>query len=138
MVLSSSDRDDLVRRVANTLARTAVRPAVIRDAVDRTLGALPDVRLPSPHDRAATRTHAESEAPPVHVTAIVSAASRPDLASRLRQHLSQAGVSIGQLATAHEGRHTVVVLRLERERASTLRAAAETLGATCTWREESQ
>ncbi len=42
MVLSSSERDDLVRRVEQKLGRATVHRDVIRDAVDRTLGALPD------------------------------------------------------------------------------------------------
>ncbi len=41
MVLSSSERDDLVRRVEQKLGRWGVRRDVIRDVVDRTLGALP-------------------------------------------------------------------------------------------------
>ena len=53
MVLSSSERDDLIRRVEQKLGRTPVRAQLVREVVDRTLGALPDLAAAAPRASAA-------------------------------------------------------------------------------------
>lgn len=130
MVLSSSERDDLVERVERTLERSRVRArvprvsrAVIRDAVDRTLGALPAVM----HATEAAVSSGEG-------TAVLAAVSTPDLASRVRRAMEQAGHKVSALATATEGRYTVVTLQLPLAAAAQVRAAAQALGARFSWR----
>jgi hypothetical protein len=59
----------------------------------------------------------------------VSADSMPDLASRLRRVLANAGTSIGELGSATEGRHTVVTLEIEDGTSEALRSAVAQLGA---------
>lgn len=114
MVLSSSDRDQLIQRVEHKLGRTSVRRAAIRDAVDRTLGALAEVS-------------AECTCAPT--TLVVVAAPVPDLASRLRRAAQHQSITIDSLASATEGRHTVVTIRVAEEQVGVLRAAAERIGA---------
>ena len=114
MVLSPEDRDDLVTRVEQKLGRVLVRREVIRDAVDRTLGAL------------ATR---QSQAVLHLSTVVVSAESMPDLASRLRAELARAGFEPATLGAAAEGRHTVVTLEVSAEQVTIVRSAAEALNA---------
>lgn len=123
----------MVRRVEQKLGRAAVRREVIRDAVDRTLGALPEA--------GASRAAASPSAAPVvssgespAATAIVAAISTPDLASQLRRQLEGAGVSIGGLAVATEGRYTVATLTVSPECADAVRGAAASLGARLSWR----
>ena len=126
MVLSSSERDDLVRRVEQKLGRATVHRDVIRDAVDRTLGALPD----------ADGVLASADVPSADVssaTAILAAVSTPDLASRLRRRLESAGVAIGEMAAATEGRFTVVAVGVSPACADLVRGAAEALGARLIW-----
>lgn len=132
MVLSSSERDDLVRRVEQKLGRATVRRDVIRDAVDRTLGALPDGdAVPASADvPSADVPSADTSS----ATAIVAAVSTPDLASRLRRRLESAGVVIGEMAAATEGRFTVVAVGVSPACADSVRGAAEALGARLSWR----
>ncbi len=114
MVLSSADRDELIQRVEHKLGTTSVRRAVIRDAVDRTLGALAEVS-------------AEGTGAPT--TLVVVAAPVPDLASRLRRAAPHESIAVDCLASATEGRHTVVTLRVAEKHVGVLRAAAERIGA---------
>ena len=114
MVFSSADRDELIKRVEHKLGRTHVRRALIGDVVDRTLGAL-----------AATSADCTSTS----VTVIVSAASVPDLASRLRRAAEQESILVDGLSSATEGRHTVVTMRAAEQQVGVLRAAAERIGA---------
>lgn len=130
MVLSSSERDDLVQRVERTLERSRSRARVprvsrevIRDAVDRTLGALPA------EGRAAEDVVSSGEG-----TAVLAAVSIPDLASRARRAMEQAGMTVSALATATEGRYTVVTLQVPLAAAAQVRAAAQALGARFSWR----
>ena len=116
MVLSPADRDDLVTRVEQKLGRTRVRREVIRDVVDRTLGALPKGGEP-----AVGRLS----------TIVVSAESRPDLASRVRAELLRGGCDPGEVGMASEGRYTVVTLRVPEEQRSAVESAAASLGARC-------
>lgn len=143
MVLSSSERDDLVRRVEQKLGRVTVRREIIRDAVDRTLGALPEagaarVTASSAVAPGDTSSVAPGVAPGVSATAtaIVAAVSTPDLASRLRRRLEDAGVSIGGLAVVTEGRYTVATLAVSPECADAVRGAVASLGARLSWRGE--
>jgi len=145
MVLSSSDRDDLVQRVARKLTRGSVRPDVIADAVDRTLGALaartaassPRAASSSPTTPASSvlgeRSHDALDAGALGV-AVVAAIGKPDLASRLRAALERAGTPVGALGTATEGRHTVVTLQWPAAAAAQGRAIAESIGARFSWR----
>jgi hypothetical protein len=137
MVLSSSERDDLVLRVERLLARTPgpvrVRRALVRAAVDRTLGAL--------HERARSLPSGATAASAAHpaanagrATAIFAAASAPDLATRTRRALEAAGVRPMALASAREGRHTVVTVEVNTSDEEAVRAAARALGASCAWR----
>jgi len=159
MVLSSSDRDDLVQRVARKLTRGSVRPDVIADAVDRTLGALaartasssPRATASSPRATASSpRATASSPTTPATAVlgershdapdpgalgvAVVAAIGKPDLASRLRAALERAGTPVGALGTATEGRHTVVTLQWPAAAAAQGRAIAESIGARFSWR----
>ncbi len=121
MVVSSSERDDLVRRVEQKLGRTRVRDGLVGESVDRTLGAL------------AARAAAPA---PALATAVLAAASMPDLASRLRSELSLHGVSLAQLGVATVGRHTVVAARCPVAAESIVRSAATAIGARINWRTE--
>lgn len=130
MVLSSSERDDLVQRVEHTLERSRSRTRVprvsrevIRDAVDRTLGALP-----------ASVGAAEEPVPAGEGVAVLAAVSTPDLASRVRRAVEKEGVAVMSMAAATEGRYTVVTLQLPLAAAAQVRAAAQTLGARFSWR----
>ena len=114
MVLSSADRDELIQRVEHKLGRTSVRRAVIRDAVDRTLGAL---------------AVASAECTGAPTTLVVVAAPVPDLASRLRRAAQHESIAVEGMASATEGRHTVVTLRVAEQHVGVLRAAAERIGA---------
>ena len=120
----------MVRRVEQKLGRAAVRREVIRDAVDRTLGALPEAGA------SRVAASAVSSGEPSTATAIVAAISTPDLASQLRRLLEGAGVSIGGLAVATEGRYTVATLAVRPECADAVRGAAASLGARLSWRGE--
>ncbi len=131
MVLSSSDRDDLVQRVARKLTRGSVRPDVIADAVDRTLGALAARTAASPV--LGKQSPDAPDAGPLGV-AVVAAIGKPDLASRLRAALERAGTPVGVLGTATEGRHTVVTLQWPAAAAAHGRAIAESIGARFSWR----
>jgi hypothetical protein len=113
MVLSPVERDELVTRVERRLGQARVPRAAIADAVDRVA-------------RALQRQTAESI--PETVMA-VSAISTPDLASRLRRALERDGVMVGELASATEGRHTVVTLQVPPSGHSALERAAAAAGA---------
>ncbi len=138
MVLSSSERDDLVLRVERALARTPgpvhAPAALVRDAVDRTLGAL--------RERAGAHVpgtvHPPGTARPDSAlregAAAILAAPVPDLASRVREALQAAGVSPSRVATAREGRHTVVTLAVRATDEAAVRQVAQALGASCAWR----
>ena len=116
MVLSLSERDDLIARVERRLARRRVHRTIIADAVDRVASAL------------ASRDEGTVAPTPGAIVA-VSADSMPDLASRLRGALAAHGGSIGELGSATEGRHTVVTLLLGRDQEGIVEKAATDLGA---------
>ncbi|MCC6929221.1 MAG: hypothetical protein IT359_09550 [Gemmatimonadaceae bacterium] len=132
--MSSSERDDVVQRVARKLTRGSVRPEVIAEAVDRTLGALAARMGHASHPSPATSSWGEAPPDGASGVAMVAAVGVPDLASRLRAALEGAGHSVGAMAAATEGRHTVVALPWPSTDAAQLRAVAETLGARFSWR----
>ena len=159
MVLSSSERDDLVRRVEQKLGRWGVRRDVIRDVVDRTLGALPAAEPATVASRDGSRDGSregvrdgsregvrdgsregvreeqrEGRGGAARGVAIVAAASTPDLASRLRRELEGSGVTIHRMAVATEGRFTVATIAVPEASEGAVRSAAEALGARISWR----
>ena len=67
-------------------------------------------------------------APGPELVAAFTAASAPDLASRLRRALAERGVTPSALATASAGRHTVVTVSVASDRAA-LEQAASAAGA---------
>jgi hypothetical protein len=121
MVLSPTERDDLIARVERKLARRRLPHAIIADAVDRVAGAL-----------AAREGGVGAEQRSMRLVA-VCADSMPDLASRLRRALASAGTSIGELGSATEGRHTVVTLEVEDGQSDALQSAVAQLGARAVW-----
>ena len=121
MVLSSSERDDLIRRVEQKLGRTSVRAQLVREVVDRTLGALPDAMPAKPTAR---------------VTAVFAATSTPDLASRVRQALAGRNVAVDHVGSATEGRHTVVALHVPASAGAILPSIASASGARVSVRSE--
>ncbi len=121
MMVSSSERDDLVRRVELKLGRTTVRAGLVRETVDRTLGALAEPGVPSE---------------PVLATVVLTASSTPDLASRVRRGLAAHGVLLEAVGVATTGRHTVVVARCPISVESVMRSTASAIGARLNWRTE--
>ena len=109
-------RRALIQRVARKVSGHGITRRSIEGAVDRVLAALPpDLEVPA-------------AAQPV--TAVLSAASAPDLASRARRVLERHGVRVSGLGFGSAGRHTVVTVQLDgSDRAALERAAAE-LGAS--------
>ncbi len=120
MKVTSTDRDELVRRVTRRLHGTPVRPTVVRDAVERVLEALPS-RMPA--------------AAPSMRLVVVHRAGMPDLSSRLRATLPADARAV-EFALATEGRHTVVVARGSEVEVSAIQEAATKLGAFCTIRDD--
>lgn len=120
MRVTSTDRDELARRVTRRLHGTPVRPALVRDVVERVIGALP--------------AEAPAAAPVLRI-AVVHRDGMPDLASRLRGALPD-GATLASLALATEGRHTVVVVRGGDAELDAVQEAAARLGASCTIRDD--
>jgi hypothetical protein len=90
-------RRTLSRRVSRRLAGRGIPRQTIDATVDRVVRALEGA--------------APAAAPAVPAPAVVaafSARSRPDLASRVRGLLSDAGITAGPFGIASAGRHTVV------------------------------
>ena len=112
MVLSSSEHDDLIRRVERLVRHRGIDRAVVAGAVDRVLG-----RLAAASVEPETITH----------TVVVMAESMPDLASRLRSAV-KSPVNFQDAAVATEGRHTVLVARVGSPEMAVLRDATDRLG----------
>ncbi len=112
MVLSSSDHDDLIRRVERLVRHRGIDRAVVAGAVDRVLG-----RLAAASEEPEAITH----------TVVVMAESMPDLASRLRSAMKST-VDLRDSAVATEGRHTVLVARVATPHLPVLRDASKQLG----------
>ena len=118
--MSLDGRDDLVVRVERSFERISRQRATRRPATGASLGGAPAVSVAS----AVARTPA-----PLEPLCTVVAESRPDLASRLRRGLASRGIEAGVLASATEGRFTVVTTRLGAGAHEALRALAAELGA---------
>lgn len=112
MVLSSSEHDDLIRRVERLVRHRGIDRTVIAGAVDRVLGSL--------------RTEPVEQEMITH-TVVVMAESMPDLASRLRGAL-QREATLRDAAVASQGRHTVLTAHVCVAEVAAVRAAAERLG----------
>jgi hypothetical protein len=114
MKLSQGERDALVLRVEERLGGRGVDRADVRWAVDRVLArlVLPD----------------ESPATPSEVFAL-SAASMPDLSSRVREQLTRMGVAHCESGTATAGRFTVVTLHAHDVARSRIDDLAHAVGA---------
>lgn len=104
------DRDDLIARVERHLVHERFDHDTVAGAVDRVLSALPEVT-----------------APPSSIV-VVSAASKPDLASRLRAALPEEWRH-APLAVAHDGRHTVVCCEVPSAHVQVVATAAAQIGA---------
>jgi hypothetical protein len=111
MLLSPADHDALVDRVTRLVAPRGIERSVVEDAVRRVLGTLAVAVEPE------AATH----------TVVVMAESLPDLASRLRS--AAPGADWTGMASATEGRHTVVAARVGPAGLESLRSAALSVGA---------
>lgn len=116
MLVSPAEREELIRRVSRQVTGRNADAALVRGSVDRVIAAL-----------------AAREAPTQVV--VVTAESMPDLASRLRAGVAEAQ-ALRDAAVATEGRHTVLVARVETDKVAAVRQAAERIGARCTTRDE--
>jgi hypothetical protein len=114
MQFSQDDRRALIDRVDRLVGDRGVSRASIATAVDEVLGSL---RLPDESNAAET------------VLIAVSGESMPDLGSRVRQRLADAGVTPTDMAVATVGRHTVVTLRAPGVARAAILATASSLGA---------
>lgn len=112
MVLSSSEHDDLIRRVERLVKHRDMNRNVIAGAVDRVLGRLAAVSV-----EPETITH----------TVVIMAESTPDLASRFRSAV-QPHATLRDVAVASEGRHTVLAARVTAPELNVVREAAGRLG----------
>ncbi len=118
MHLSTSDREELVRRVLDRTRGTSVRRAAVRDAVERAVSA----------------TVAPCAAP-ARLVVIAHRASTPDLASRWRRALPES-VSLSEVAVATEGAHTVVAARVAAHQVDAATDAARGIDAQVVVRED--
>jgi len=117
MTLSQGERVELVSRVEQRLGGRGVSRVAIQEAVDRVLAKL---TLPD-----------ESTGVPQTLFAL-TVQSMPDLASRVRQKLSAAGIQPSESGVATAGRHTVMTIRAHADARSQLEAVARELGAELT------
>ena len=112
MSLTQHDRRSLAERVARRVAGYGIPRRAVESAVEQVAAAL---------------ERSDAPAGPELVAAF-TAASAPDLASRLRRALAERGVTPSALATASAGRHTVVTVSVASDRAA-LEQAASAAGA---------
>jgi hypothetical protein len=114
----------LIERVGRTLQGEGVPRQRVASAVDSVLAGL---------DRAADAPPAASG--PALVAAF-TARSAPDLASRVRRGLEQAGVSVLAAGSATSGRHTVVTTRVPASSRDVLSSVAVGIGAAVSVQED--
>jgi hypothetical protein len=109
-------RQALIQRVSRKVSGHGVARRSIEGAVDRVLAALP----------------AHPSAPPTATPAIAvfSAASSPDLGSRVRRAFGRTAGTVLGIGTATVGRHTVVTLRHAGADRSQLERIASDAGAS--------
>jgi hypothetical protein len=115
MQFSQDDRRALIDRVERLAGGSTVSRATIASAVDRVLAGL------VPHDESQ-----EGET----ILVALSAASMPDLGSRVRQGLAREGVPAAEMGVATVGRHTVVTLRAPARAGALVSRLAAELGAS--------
>ena len=113
MSLSLHDREALTTRVERKLAGRRISRDTIRATVEQVCSALDSsgTTLPNPD-----------------VLVVMSAASTPDLASRLRQRLEKDGVRLVESGVATVGRHTVVAIQVAATDEAAVRAACQQSG----------
>src|SRR5437764_681884 len=112
----------LVAGRSSRVAGRGVSPAAIGDAVARVVEVL---GTPAAQHALTTEARSPTTRTDPSLLAAVSARSTPDLASRLRGALEQAGVAVDRIGLGAAGQHTVVTLYLP----PSARATLETLAA---------
>jgi hypothetical protein len=112
-------RRALIERVGRTLQGEGVPRQRVASAVDSVLAGL---------DRAEGSPALPASAGPA-VVAAFTARSAPDLASRVRRALEQAGVPVIAAGSATSGRHTVVTARVPAASREALAGVATGIGA---------
>ncbi len=113
MALSLHDREDLTARVEQKLAMHRISRDAIRATVDQVCSAMDSSGTPVPEPG---------------VIVVMSAASTPDLASRLRLRLERDGVRVAETGVATVGRHTVCAIRVPDGDEPAVRAIAKEFG----------
>ena len=113
MAWSQHDREALTARVERKLAGRHISRDAIRATVEQVCSAMDSSGTPAPEP---------------DVLVVMSAASTPDLASRLRQRLEQEGVRPVETGVATAGRFTVCAVRLRTCDAALVRAVARDAG----------
>lgn len=113
MPLSQSERDLLLARVQQKLTTRRVNCSAVEAIVDQ-VAALLDL----PDETALTASSLLA----------FSAESMPDLASRVRRQLAQAGVTPLESGVATVGRHTVLTMRVPSAALAQAESAASALG----------
>jgi hypothetical protein len=111
MLVSPAERQELIRRVSHEAATRSIDVDLVRSAVDRVIVALESRRAPSPDGERVV---------------VVTGECVPDLSSRVRA--AAGGASWSDWAVASEGRHTVLVARVDASSVAAVRAAAELVG----------
>jgi len=115
MALSHHDREALTARVERKLAGRRISRDAIRATVEQVCSALDSSGTPLPNP---------------DVVVVMSAASTPDLGSRLRQRLDRDGVRLVDAGVATVGRHTVCAVRIAAADGEAVRAACHASGWT--------
>jgi hypothetical protein len=113
MALSQHDREALSDRVERKLAGRRIPREAIRAAVEQVCSAIDSSGTP------------ESEP---DVVLVMSAPSTPDIASRIRHRLNQAGIKPMETGTGSAGRYAVCAMRVLTRDEAGVRAAAADLG----------
>jgi hypothetical protein len=119
MALTHDARRALAERVQRRVEGRGIPRHVIEDAISRVADALDRQSLPS------RSGDAVSDAAPGSIVAVFTAASAPDLGSRVRAALETESVSPLAMGSGTSGRHTVATVRV----AVQARAAAERVAA---------
>jgi len=117
MVLTQDIRGPLADRVERKLAGRRIKRAVIDAAVERVVAALATAPA-TPNDDA--------------LVMALSAASLPDLASRVSAAFARGGVVPFEMAHARAGRHAVVTVRIPVAQRGLVEGIAQELGARVT------
>ena len=113
MAWSQQDREALSARVERKLAGRHITRDAIRATVEQVCSAMDSSGTPAPEP---------------DVIVVMSAASTPDLASRLRQRLERDGVPVVETGIATAGRHTVCAIRVRTSDEARVRHVAQEFG----------